>query len=257
MLLAIDAGNTNCVFAIFDKDKLLGQWRIATSQSRTADEYVVWLRQLLKIADIELDQVDACIISTVVPQALFNLRQITRRYLNFEPMVVGSKDVTLGIDVRVPQPETVGADRLANAVGAHAKYEGSFIIIDFGTATTFDVVAEDGAYEGGIICPGVNLSVEALHMAAAKLPNVAIEKPESVIGTTTDQAMKSGVFWGYTSMIEGLVTRIKQEYQRPMTVLATGGLSHLFRHATNLIDQLDDDLTIDGLLEIYKRNQQA
>ncbi len=257
MLLAIDAGNTNCVFAIFENNKLMGQWRIATSDSRTADEYVVWLRQLLSINKIEFEDVDACIIASVVPQALFNLRQITRRYLNFEPLVVGVEGVSLGIEVRVPYPETVGADRLANAVGAHANHTGDALIIDFGTATTFDVVAADGGYEGGIICPGVNLSVQALQMAAAKLPDVAIQRPEKVIGTTTDQAMKSGIFWGYIGLIEGLVSRVKQEYGRPMQVIGTGGLAHLFRHSTDLIDKLDDDLTIDGLHEIYQRNAPA
>lgn len=254
MLLAIDAGNTNTVFAVLQDGEIRGQWRISTDGQRTADEYVVWLSQLMGISGMALSEIDACIVSSVVPPATFNLRQIGKKFLNFEPLVLGAKDIRLGLDVRVPQPETVGADRLANAVGAHLKYPGDLIVMDFGTATTFDVVGADGAYLGGIIAPGVNLSIEALHMAAAKLPHIVIQRPDKVIGDTTLGAMQSGVYWGYISMIEGMVARIRDEYQKPLKVIATGGLSHLFRHSTDVIEVVDDDLTIAGLLEIYKRN---
>lgn len=259
MLLAIDAGNTNTVFAVLKLDKqgnreLCSQWRISTSGTRTVDEYVVWLSQLMSISGLSLNRIDGCIISTVVPAALFNLRQIAERFLNVKPLVVGKPGVDLGLKIRIDRPETVGADRLANAVGAHIKYAGDLVVIDFGTATTFDVIAADGGYEGGIIAPGVNLSIEALYLAAAQLPRIALEPPEKVIGDSTLSAMQSGVFWGYISMIEGLVARIKQEFGKPLTIVATGGLSTLFNDSTKVIEYVDRDLTIDGLLEIYKRN---
>lgn len=254
MLLAIDAGNTNTVFAVQDGEETKGQWRISTAGSRTAEEYIVWLDQLMALDGISRDDVEATIIATVVPQTLFNLQSMCRRFFHSEPLVVGSPNVDLGIDVRISQPSSVGADRVVNAVGAHIKYPGELIIVDFGTATTFDVVGADGAYEGGIISPGVNLSLEALHQAAAQLPRVAIARPQSVVGGDTVSAMQSGVFWGYVGMIEGLVERIKKERESEATVIATGGLSSLFRNATSVIDFVDHDLTIRGLVELYRRN---
>ena len=256
MLLAIDAGNTNTVFAVHDQEKLMGQWRLATNGARTADEYVVWLNQLMELDGLKLKDIDATIISTVVPETLFNLQNLSRRFFKAEPLVVGTPEVELGFEIRIAQPGNVGADRLVNAAGAHIQYPGELIIIDFGTATTFDVVHKDGAYEGGIIAPGINLSLEALHMAAAQLPRVAITRPQFVIGTDTVSAKKSGVFWGYVAMIDGLVTRIKDEREnQEMTVIATGGLAALFRHSTETIQFVDQDITIRGLLELYKRNQ--
>lgn len=256
MLLAIDAGNTNTVFAVHDKEELKGQWRLATNGSRTADEYVVWLKQLMDLEGISMSDIDAAIISTVVPETLFNLQNMCRRFFETEPLVVGTPGVELGFEIRILQPNNVGADRLVNAAGAHIVYPGELIIIDFGTATTFDVVHADGAYEGGIIAPGINLSLEALHQAAAQLPLIAIARPQAVVGSDTVSAMQSGVFWGYVAMIEGLVDRIKAERKNPeMTVVATGGLAALFRHSTDAIQHVDHDLTIRGLLEIYNRNQ--
>ncbi|TNE57294.1 MAG: type III pantothenate kinase [Alphaproteobacteria bacterium] len=256
MLLAIDAGNTNTVFAVLENEEMRGQWRLATNGSRTADEYVVWLKQLMDLDGLKMEDIGATIISTVVPETLFNLQTLCRRFFKSEPLVVGSPGVKLGFDVRILQPGNVGADRLVNTAGAHLAYPGDLIVIDFGTATTFDVVAADGAYEGGIISPGINLSLEALHRAAAQLPLIAITRPQAVVGTDTVSAMKSGVFWGYVAMIEGLVERIKKERGNPdMTVVATGGLASLFRNATDAIQHVDHDLTIRGLREIFRRNQ--
>lgn len=251
MLLTIDAGNTNIVFAIFDGRKLRAQWRIATDQSRTADEYIVWLDHLMAREGLKPEHVEGAIISTVVPQALFNFRTFCRDYFRKEPMVVGEAGLDIGIEVKA---RNVGADRLCNAVAAHLDYPGSLVILDFGTATTFDVVDSGGAYIGGIIAPGINLSLEALHMAAAMLPRIALSRPQEVIGSDTVSAMQSGVFWGYISMIEGLTERIAAEHREEMTVIATGGLASLFRDATDAIQHVDQDLTVRGLVEIYHRN---
>jgi type III pantothenate kinase len=256
MLLAIEQGNTNTLFAVHDGERWTAQWRAATHSNRTADEYAVWLSQLLSMAGLAIGAFDGCIISSVVPQSIFNLRNLARRYLKVEPLVVG-ENVDLGIPVRIDKPSEAGADRLVNAIGAHAVYPGSLIVIDSGTATTFDVIAADGGFEGGVIAPGINLSMEALHNAAAKLPRVAIQKPQRVVGTDTVVAMQSGVFWGYIALIEGLIARIKAERQEPMTVVATGGVASLFHGATSSIDHFDPDLTIRGLLEIWRRNGAA
>jgi type III pantothenate kinase len=254
MLLAIDAGNTNIVFAVFDGDHLRGEWRASTNVERTADELGVWLTQLLTIAGLTHTDIDAAIIASVVPAMVFNLKTLCRRYFRSEPLVVGDDGVDLGIGVLLDRPEEVGADRLVNAVAAHHDCKAPMIIIDFGTATTFDVVDGAGNYCGGAIAPGINLSLQALHMAAAKLPRVAIGRPKQVIGKATVPAMQSGIFWGYVSLIEGLVKRIKDEFGEDMLVLATGGLAPLFAEATKVIDKLDADLTLRGLLLIHRRN---
>lgn len=256
MLLAIEQGNTNTLFAVHDGESWIAQWRAATDSSRTADEYAVWLSQLLHMAGLQFGVLDSCIISSVVPQSIFNLRNLARRYLHVEPLVIG-ENAELGIQVRIDKPSEAGADRLVNALGAHILYPGDLIVIDSGTATTFDVIAADGGFEGGVIAPGINLSMEALHSAAAKLPRVAIQKPQRVVGTDTVGAMQSGVFWGYVALIEGLIARIKAERDKPMTVIATGGVASLFHGATTAIDHFDPDLTIRGLLEIHRRNTAA
>ena len=253
MLLAIEQGNTNTMFAVHNNVDWIAQWRTATEANRTADEYAVWLTQLLHMNGLGFEDLDGCIISSVVPQSIFNLRNLSRRYMNVEPLIVG-ENAKLGIEVRITKPTEAGADRLVNAIGAHLTYPGDLLLIDSGTATTFDVVAADGAFEGGLIAPGINLSLHALHEAAAKLPRIAIQKPERVIGKDTVQAMQSGVFWGYIALIEGLVDRIKAEWGAPMTVIGTGGVASLFEGATTSIDRFDPDLTIRGLLEIWRRN---
>lgn len=256
MLLAIEQGNTNTMFAVHDGQRWIAQWRAATESTRTADEYAVWLSQLLAMAGLQLGVFNGCIISSVVPQSIFNLRNLARRYLHVEPLVIG-ENADLGIAVRIDKPSEAGADRLVNAIGAHIAYPGALIVIDSGTATTFDVIGADGGFEGGVIAPGINLSMEALHNAAAKLPRVAIQRPQRVVGTDTVGAMQSGVFWGYIGLIEGLIDRIKAEHDGPMTVVATGGVASLFHGATLAIDHFDSDLTIRGMLEIWRRNSKT
>ena len=257
MLLAIDAGNTNTLFAIHDGDDWAVEWRIATDPSRTADEYAVWFHQLCEMQNIRVGDITDCVISTVVPQALFNFRNLARRRLGTEPLIIGEPGVEIGIDVALPNPKEVGADRLVNALGARRDYPGPLVIVDSGTATTFDVVGEGGVFEGGIICPGINLSVRALHDAAARLPRIEIRNPGPVVGTSTVSAMQSGVFWGYVELIDGLVRRIRDEDPRPFTVVGTGGVASLFEGASTGIDVFDPRLTINGLHEVWRLNSSA
>ena len=256
MLLAIEQGNTNTLFAVHNGTEWVAQWRTATDAARTADEYAAWMSQLLALNSLRMNQLHACIIASVVPQSLFNLRNLARRYLKTEPLVVG-ENAELGMEVRITKPTEAGADRLVGAIGAHVLYPGPLIVVGSGTATTFDVVAEDGGLEGCAIAPGINLSMEALHAAAAQLPRVAIRRPARVIGKDTVEAMQAGVYWGYVSLIEGLIERIRGEFGRPMTVIGTGGVASLFQGATDSIDIFDPDITIRGLLEVYRRNIQG
>ena len=228
MLLVIDVGNTNTVFALHSGTEWVSSWRSATDATRTADDYAVWLGTLMRMESIELSRINGCIISSVVPQAKFNFRNLSRRYFDAEPMFVGDPETKLGVPIRIRRPEQVGADRLVAAIGAHQLYQGAKLVIDSGTATTFDVVGPDGGFEGGIISPGINLSMRALHDAAAQLPRIAIQKPPQTIGQDTVSAMQSGVFWGYVDLIDGLVKRVKAEYATPLTVIATGGVAYLF-----------------------------
>jgi type III pantothenate kinase len=255
MLLAIDAGNTNIVFAVFDGAKLIGSWRSATNAQRTADEHFVYLQSWLQNVPQVANKLTAAIISSVVPDATWNLRELCRERLVLEPMVIGDQRIDLGIKIMMDRPEEVGADRIVNAVAGIAQHKPPLLIIDFGTATTIDVVDTNGSYRGGVIAPGPHLSLQALHMAAAKLPRVEVAKPRQVIGTGTVSAMQSGIYWGYVAMIEGLVTRIKAELGQPAQVIATGGLAALFADATKTIDANDPDLTLRGLQLIYERNQ--
>ena len=255
MLLAIDTGNTNTLFAIHDGKDWVVEWRIATNASRTADEYAVWFHQLMDMQGLDFSDLDACVISTVVPQSLFNMRNLARRHLGVEPIIIGDEGVKIGVGVRTENPKEVGADRLVTALGAVKKYKGNLIIIDSGTATTFDIVSADKHFEGGIIAPGINLSVKALHEAAAQLPRIAIMKPKNVIGKNTVEAMQSGIFWGYIGLIDGLVRQIIEEDGRDFTVVGTGGVASLFQGASETIQHCDSNLTIDGLLEIWRLNK--
>ena len=254
MLLAIDVGNTNTVFAVFDGEEMKGQWRAATDVQRTADEHAVWFSQLMGRQSLDLKDIQHVVLSTVVPQCLSSLKILCENYCGCQPIVVGDQKISLGIDVHVSHQREVGADRLVNAVGAKLTYSGPIIIIDFGTATTFDIINDDGSYEGGIIAPGINLSLESLHQAAAQLPRVAVDRPNSVIAKSTVTAMQSGIYWGYISLIEGIVSRIKDEYGQPMKVVSTGGLAELFSNGTKSIGHCDPDLTLRGLLQIYRLN---
>jgi type III pantothenate kinase len=256
MLLAIDIGNTNVVFALFEGQKIKARWRIATDPRRTGDEYAVWLMQLLEIRGVKREDVTQIIVSTVVPRALHNLEVLAAKYFKVDPVIAGQGKAAWPIALDVDEPHNVGADRALNAMAAHARHKGDLIVIDFGTATTFDVVDASGAYKGGIIAPGINLSLDALVSAAAKLPRIAIEAPTgnlSVIGRTTESQMQIGIYWGYVAMLEGLAARLKNEIGRPATVVATGGLAHLFDKHTDLFDAIEPDLTIQGLSLLYQR----
>jgi type III pantothenate kinase len=257
MLLAIDAGNTNVVMALLDGGAIKARWRIATDPRRTADEYAVWLHQLLLLEGYTREQVHAVIIGTVVPRALHNLEVLASKYFGVEALVAGQGKAGWGVALDVEEPGSVGADRVLNAIAAHAIYKGDLVVIDFGTATTFDVVDYTGAYKGGVIAPGINLSLDALVAAAAKLPRIAIEAPRnrSVIGRTTEDQMLIGIFWGYVAMIEGLVQRTRAEIGRPVKVIATGGLGALFDQQTDAFDAIEPDLTIQGLGLLYERSQ--
>lgn len=255
MLLAIDCGNTNTVFAVYDGDTMRGRWRVATQAQRTADEYAVLLTQLMSLGGMAVGDITVAVLTTVVPGSRRNIVSLLETYFSITPLIVRDPNVDLGIEVLIERPEQVGADRLVNAVAAHKLYPGDLIAIDFGTGTTFDIIDADGNFRGGIIAPGINLSVEALYLTGALLPRINIEKPDKVIGGATVPAMQSGVFWGYVSMIEGMIPRIVAEYGKPMKVIATGGLAPLFSGVTDVIDAVEPDLTLIGLVEIARRNR--
>ena len=254
MLLLIDSGNTNVVFAVHDGATPLASWRCGNDPRRTADEYAVWLSQLMSLKGYTFDDIETCVIASVVPETLFNLKRLCEKYVPKPTLVVGEKTTKLGIEILIDRPEQVGADRLVGVIAAHVKYGGPLMVLDFGTATSFDIADSEGNFRGGVLAPGVHQSVEALYMAARKLPRVEIARPETVIGKATVPAMQSGVYWGYLSMVEGLISRIQNEYGEPMKVIATGGLSALFADATDAIQMTDPDLTLTGLVEIYRRN---
>jgi len=250
MLLAIEAGNTNIKFALVNDDGTpRARWRIATDARRTADEYAVWLIGLIELEGLDRSAVKAVAISTVVPRALHNLQTLAEKYFGVAATVAGRAPLEYGIALDVDEPHAVGSDRACNAIAAHAAHEGDLIVISFGTATTIDHVDYRGAYKGGVIAPGLNLSLDALVAAAAKLPRIAIEAPDTdnVIGRTTESQMLIGIYWGYVAMIEGLVERLKREIGRPVTVVATGGLADLFDKHTQVFDAIEPDLTIQGL----------
>jgi type III pantothenate kinase len=260
MLLVIDCGNTNVVFAVYEGSELRGQWRAATKTDRTSDEYGIWLLELLERDGLKPERVSHAIVASVVPGKNFDLGRMCEKYFKIKARFIGDAGLDLGTKVRVDNPREAGADRVINAIAAHATYGGPLIVIDFGTATTFDVVDETGAYCGGCIAPGINLSMEALHMATAQLPRLPVVNPGNapVVGTTTIAAMTSGVFWGYIGLIEGLVTRIKAEREpldkKRSTVIGTGGLAPLFAEATKVIEHIDPDLTLRGLQLVHERN---
>jgi len=260
MLLAVDAGNTNVVFALFARKsggghEIKTRWRIATDPRRTGDEYAVWLVQLMEIEGIARDAVTQMIISTVVPRALHNLEVLASKYFGVTPLVAGEGAAEWGIEIDVDDPHSLGADRAVNAIAAHAKYQGDLIVVDFGTATTFDVVDFNGSYKGGVIAPGITLSLDALVNHTAKLPRIAIEAPrsDSVIGRNTEDQMLIGIFWGYVAMMEGMIERLRNEIGRPARVVATGGLAILFDTHTGIFDAVDADLTLEGLALLAER----
>ncbi len=250
MLLAVDVGNTNTVFAVYREREQLGQWRLSTDRERTAEEYAALLLQLMGLAGVARDAIDAVVISCVVPQAIQPLRWMSRDFFGCRAHLVG-EDLPYPIPVDVANPAEVGADRVVNAAGALERYRPPLVVVDFGTATTFDLVDKRGVYCGGAIAPGIGLSLEALHRQAARLPRVAVEPPARVVGRDTVSAMQSGIFWGYLGLVEGLITRIREEVGELATTVATGGLAPLFAQKSHLIEHVDPDLTMAGLLRVY------
>ncbi len=256
MLLAVDAGNTDVKFAVFDGKKTKAIWRIRMDATRTADEYIVFLAKLFELKNLEFADITDCIISSVVPDANFNLRLLCHQAFKARPLFIGKEIKKFDLKILLDKPEEVGADRIANAVGVIANYDSPAIVVGFGTATTFDVVDKDGSYCGGAIAPGVNLSLNALHQAAAKLPKISVSRPELAIGTNTVTAMQSGIYWGYVELVSGMIVRLKKEIKGKPTVIATGGLAPLFKGDIPLIDKIDEELTLKGLLTIYLRHKQ-
>ena len=254
MLLAIDCGNTNTIFSIWDGNEFISTWRTATDHQRTADQYFVWLSSLMSLQNIKADISDV-IISSTVPRVVFNLRVLSDRYFNTRPIVVGKPDCKVPIDVRVDAGTAVGPDRIVNSVAGYDLFGGNLIIVDFGTATTFDVVDKDGAYLGGVIAPGVNLSLQALHQMAAALPHVDIARPKEVIGTNTVACMQSGVFWGYIGLVKEICRKIIEEKQEVMKIIATGGLAPLLQSSDQLFEAVEDNLTMHGLRLIFDCNK--
>jgi len=254
MLLAIDCGNTNTIFSIWDGNEFISTWRIATDHQRTADQYFVWLSSLMSLQNIKADISDV-IISSTVPRVVFNLRVLSDRYFNTRPIVVGKLDCKIPIDIRVDAGTAVGPDRIVNSVAGYDLFGGNLIIVDFGTATTFDVVDKDGAYVGGVIAPGVNLSLQALHQMAAALPHVDIARPKEVIGTNTVACMQSGVFWGYIGLVKEICRKITEEKQEVMKIVATGGLAPLLQSSEQLFETVEDNLTMHGLRLIFDCNK--
>ncbi len=255
MLLVINSNNTNTVFAVFDGDEKRGAWRISTHAQRTADEYMVWLTQLMALEGLERRDITGTVLSNVVPQASFNLRTLCQRYFGGEPVVIGDPGLDYGIEVLLDRPEEAGADRIANAVAAKSRYAMPAVVVDLGTATTFDVLDADGNYRGGVISPGINLAFEALYMGAAKLPRIEIRRPAKVVGSGTVSAMQSGIYWGYIGLIEGLLDRIEKEQGAPLTVIGTGGLVPLIAAGCPAIRHIDQELTLRGIADIYRRTR--
>lgn len=255
MLLAIDIGNTNTVFAVFQGDTLVHSWRCQTNPKRSADEYAAFLKALFSLSSMTSENFDDVIISSVVPEANFHIRRFCEKYLERDPFFVTAKDVNLHIDLE--HPGDIGADRIVNAIAVNAHYQMPAIVVDFGTATTFDVIDGQGRYAGGAIAPGIHLSVSALEQAAAKLPSVDIKKPGSVIGKNTTQAIQSGIYWGYMGLIEGIIGNIAREIGAAPYVIATGGLATLFAQNTDAIHTVDNELIFKGLLQIYTEKRKA
>jgi len=257
MLLTIDAGNTNIVFAVYEGERQLYHWRCETNARRTADEYAAWLYQLFGQAKLDFSAIHDAVLCSVVPDANPHLSALCRKSFGCEPLLISHELVDMKI--ALDKPAEIGADRLVNALAVTLFYSAPAVVIDFGTATTFDVVGPDGSYRGGVIAPGVNLSMSALHLAAAKLPKVEVARPAAVIGTDTVSAMQSGLYWGYAGLIEGTLARIEAELGVKPFVLATGGLADLFAGNIPAIEKVDKDLTLRGLLQIYlgRTKQQA
>ncbi|MDP3939399.1 MAG: type III pantothenate kinase [Deltaproteobacteria bacterium] len=253
MLLAIDVGNTNTVFGLYEGKDLLRTWRVATRSEQTKDEYAVLLRGFFSMAGYELSEVHAIIIASVVPPTVHALTRMSESYFNRRPMVVGP-GIKTGISIFYDNPKEVGADRIVNAVAAFEKYQQAVVVVDFGTATTFDCISSRGEYLGGVIAPGIMISVEALFSRASKLPRIEVVRPKNVIGKNTVNSMQSGILFGYVGLVDGIVERIRAEYETPPKVIATGGFSTLIASESSTISLVDENLTLDGLRILHDRN---
>lgn len=255
MLLVIDVGNTNTVLGVFDGGELIRHWRLQTHHGRTSDEHGIFLRQLFELSGLDAGEVTSAIISCVVPPMEGMLVEMIGNYFACEPRIVGD-DIDAGMPVQYDNPAEVGADRLVNAVAAWERFGTALIVVDFGTATTFDAISSDGEYLGGSISPGITVSSESLFSAASKLPRVELAKPPEVIGRTTVHSIQSGLLYGYIGQIREVVTRMKQQLTDPVSVVATGGLARFFSEETDIIDTVDELLTLKGLELIYRRQFQ-
>lgn len=255
MLFVLDVGNTNTVLGVFEKDQLKHEWRIKTDRYKTEDEFGMLIKSLFDFKGIAFSDIKGVIISSVVPPIMFALEKMSRDYFHIQPLVIGKEDVRTYLKMNYPNPPEIGADRIVNSVGAIEEYGAPLIIIDFGTATTYCYINKDEEYSGGVITPGINISMEALYSKASKLPKIEIQAPENVVGTSTVEAMKSGVFYGYIGQVDGIVNRIKAEKKEEPKVIATGGLAKLISDRSTTIDKVDSHLTLKGLYLIYQKLQ--
>lgn len=256
MILVIDVGNTNIVLGVFKEKKLVRSWRISTNKDKTADEYGIQIRVLFQYSNIKYEDIEAIVVSSVVPPVMPAMEGMAVKYFGIKPLIVGP-GVKTGMPIRYDNPKEVGADRIVNAIAAYDLYGGPLIIVDFGTATTFDVISKEGEYLGGAIAPGIGISTEALYTRAAKLPRIELSKPKTVIGKNTVTSMQSGIIYGFVGQTDGIITRMEKEIGGKVNVVATGGLAEMISQESHHIHKVNPNLTLEGLRIIYERNKEG